>query len=98
METPQAANPTPATPTVAGDALRDAKRTSQAMTGVLLVALGAIFLVDQVGWRWGWHASFRALWPLLLIVAGIGTSLSQSTVDLVTTREVDGRVVKEVRP
>ena len=42
------------------------------MSGLLLILLGLIFLADRQGWQLGWHLSFSRLWPLVLIVMGIG--------------------------
>ena len=77
MDTPRPDTPGETTPSSvrAGFVVSD-RRWSSIVTGALLVVLGAIFLIDRVGWQWGWHLSFARLWPVLLIVAGIGTSLS----------------------
>jgi hypothetical protein len=86
-ETP-AGGTTPATRT---DVVDRAKRSSQVMTGVILIVLGLLFLVDRMGWQWGWHVSFARLWPILLIVAGLGTALTRREYDLTVQRDADGR-------
>ena len=35
--------------------------------GVILIAIGAIFLMDRIFWWFHWHH----LWPILLIIAGV---------------------------
>jgi hypothetical protein len=87
-------NETPAggtTPGMNADVVDHAKRSSQAMSGVILVVLGLLFLVDRMGWQWGWHVSFARLWPILLIVAGLGVALTQRESDLTVERDADGR-------
>src|SRR5262245_13559551 len=79
-------------------AFRHAKRQSQAFTGVILVVVGLLFLVDRLGWQWGWHLSFARLWPILLIVFGIGIALSHRDEDVVMTRAEDGSRRVDLRP
>ncbi len=52
----------------------------QIVTGVLLIALGAIFLADRLGAGPAWH--FHRLWPVILIVLGAAK---------MAVRRVDGR-------
>jgi hypothetical protein len=73
------------------------KRSSHVLTGVFLIALGCIFLVDRMGWQWGWHLSFGRLWPLLLVVAGIGTALTSRDADVTVIRDAEGRLQTEVQ-
>jgi Domain of unknown function (DUF5668)/B-box zinc finger len=35
---------------------------------IILIALGALFLLDNIGW---WHFDFNRFWPLILIAIGI---------------------------
>lgn len=46
----------------------DRRQSSQVTMGVLLVAIGLIFLGDQLGFSLSWN--FGRLWPLILIVLG----------------------------
>lgn len=41
--------------------------------GWILIAVGALFLVERLGWDWGWswHPTVRRLWPVILIVVGL---------------------------
>lgn len=41
--------------------------------GWILIAVGALFLLDRLGWdwRWSWHPTIRRLWPVILIVIGL---------------------------
>jgi hypothetical protein len=57
-------------------------RSSQILMGVLMVAVGLIFLSDQMGWVLGWHLSFSRLWPLLLIVLGVGRVIVHDDVEV----------------
>ena len=55
------------------------KQTSQAMTGMLLIVLGLIFLGRDLG---GWPEwNIQRLWPLFLIVIGIGQMISSDGAD-----------------
>jgi hypothetical protein len=47
-------------------------RRSGALLGVLLVALGAVFLVDEV---WPDFLSWEYLWPIALIAVGVAILL-----------------------
>lgn len=85
-------------PTMREDIVNSAKRSSQALTGVILIALGLIFLVDRMGWQWGWHLSFGRLWPVLLIVAGLGISLTHQDAEVTVVRDADGQPRTEVQP
>jgi cell wall-active antibiotic response 4TMS protein YvqF len=78
-------------PGMQGGVITEAKRSSQALTGVILIVLGLIFLVDRMGWQWGWYLSFGRLWPLLLIVAGIGTALTDRDTGTVLSRDAAGQ-------
>lgn len=89
-------NPTPS-PELRADAIDRAKRSSQALTGVVLVVLGVLFLIDRMGWQWGLHLSFGHLWPILLIVAGIGTAMTDRETEVRVTRDVDGKPQTEVQ-
>jgi hypothetical protein len=79
------------------DPLRQAKRHSQAFAGVVMIVLGLLFLIDRMGWQWGWDISFSRLWPVLLIVAGLGIFFSHDNADVMTRREPDGTVFRDVR-
>ena len=48
---------------------RDRDRHSGLVGGLVLITIGAIFLVDQMGWAPGFR--FHHLWPLILIVIGL---------------------------
>ena len=97
MNSDEIARDTTPSPEMRADAVNCAKRSSQALTGVILIALGLIFLVDQMGWRWGLHLSFSRLWPILLIVAGIGTALTDKDGEVTVTRDADGRLQTSVQ-
>jgi hypothetical protein len=85
-------------PTMRADIETSGKRSSQALTGVILIVLGLIFLVDRMGWQCGWHLSFARLWPILLIVAGLGTALTRQDTEVTVSRDGDGAKHIEVRP
>jgi hypothetical protein len=89
---PPEESPAPGTRTV----IDHAKRTSQVMTGVLMVVLGTIFLADQLGDAYGWRLSFRRLWPLLLIVAGLGMQFVHRDIEIIVTAG-NGEVRREFR-
>ena len=48
----------------------DRKQSSQMMTGVLMIAIGLIFLADRL--TIFPHMSLGRLWPLILIALGVG--------------------------
>jgi hypothetical protein len=52
----------------------DRRQTSQLLTGVVLVTVGLLFLGDQLDWFPHYH--FDRLWPVILVVLGIGMLLS----------------------
>jgi phage shock protein PspC (stress-responsive transcriptional regulator) len=58
-----------------GEEVRTAMRRSNAgasaMVGVLLVALGIVFLLSNLGIFWGGWLGFRILWPSILIIVGV---------------------------
>jgi len=84
-------------PTPPGVVTRD-QRSQRVLTGVTLIVLGMIFLVDRMGWQWGWHLSFGRLWPVLLIVAGLGTAFTDRDVEVITTHDAEGRPQTSMRP
>jgi hypothetical protein len=88
-------NTSPAPP---GGVVKADKKSSHVMTGVFLIVLGCLFMVDRMGWQWGWHLSFSRLWPILLIVAGIGTALTDKDAVITTIYDAEGRPQTEVRP
>ncbi len=45
---------------------------AQVISGILLVALGLIFLAGQMGWPIVAGLTFGRLWPVLLFVVGVG--------------------------
>ena len=47
------------------------ERSARLTTGLLLIAVGLLFLADHQGWSWGLHLTFRRLWPLMLVFAGL---------------------------
>jgi hypothetical protein len=53
-------------------------KSGQVLTGVILIAIGAIFFADRLGWEWawGWHPTFARLWPVILIAIGISRIMS----------------------
>jgi len=55
----------------------DRTRRRQQSAGIVLIALGLLFLAAQSGLLW-W-ISFRYLWPLILIAVGVGILLRQGT-------------------
>ncbi len=55
------------------------KQTSQAISGMLLIVLGLIFLGDQLSGNGLW--TMQKLWPTFLIVLGIGTLISSDGAD-----------------
>ncbi len=52
--------------------------SGNAVTGLLFIAVGVLFFIDRQGWMWGWDLSFSKLWPVLLIVLGVGQMLGAS--------------------
>ncbi|HEY6357497.1 MAG TPA: DUF5668 domain-containing protein [Vicinamibacterales bacterium] len=52
---------------------RDPSQASRVGIGIALIALGALFFMDRLGWDlgWRWHPTFARMWPVLLIVAGL---------------------------
>jgi len=75
--------------------LERGRRSSQALTGVLLIVLGGLFLIDRMGDQWGWHLSFHHLWPVLLIVAGLGVMFSHQDSEIKATTAPDGTVLHD---
>jgi hypothetical protein len=49
------------------------KRESNLTTGVVLIAVGALFLLHNLEWL-----NLGRYWPLLLIVAGVGLLLKRN--------------------
>jgi len=78
--------------------IRQAKRHSQAFAGVILIVVGLLFLVDRMGWEWGWQLSFGRMWPVLLIVIGLGIMFSHESGEVTAKRMDDGTVLHDVRP
>ena len=78
--------------------IRQAKRHSQAFAGVILIVVGLLFLLDRMGWEWGVQLSFGRMWPVLLIVIGLGIMFSHESADVMTRRQDDGTVLQDVRP
>jgi len=66
--------------------VRDHRQSSRVGIGIALIALGALFFMDRLGWDlgWRWHPSFARMWPVLLIVAGLA-QLASSVGDTVVT-------------
>jgi hypothetical protein len=77
--------------------MKDGTRSSQILTGVLMVAVGLIFLSDRMDWAWGWHLSFSRLWPVLLIVFGVGRVIVRDDIDACGPAPA-GEVGVETRP
>ncbi|MEZ5315857.1 MAG: DUF5668 domain-containing protein [Vicinamibacterales bacterium] len=48
-------------------------QVSELTKGLVIIVLGLLFLGDQLGWAREWQ--FGRLWPLLLIVFGLGRLL-----------------------
>ena len=55
--------------------MRKRERKSSMTSGLILIALGTIFLAEQMGadWRWGLHRN----WPVLLLVIGVAQLVVQ---------------------
>jgi hypothetical protein len=51
-----------------------------------------------MGWQWGWHLSFSRLWPVMLIVAGLGIALTHQDAEVTVVRDAEGRPHTEVQP
>ena len=50
------------------------KQTSHMTMGLVVVAVGLIMLAGQLDWDW----NFGRLWPVILVVIGVGKFLSRS--------------------
>jgi hypothetical protein len=50
---------------------RDRDRHSGLVGGLVLITVGALFLLDQMRWGFGWR--FSELWPLILVVIGLAS-------------------------
>src|SRR5262245_34163132 len=77
------------------DMLDRGRRTSQAITGLLLVVLGGLFLIDRMADQWGWELSFGRLWPVLLIIAGLAVAFSHQDSEIKVTTAPDGTVLRD---
>ena len=51
------------------------QQRSQVTSGVLLIVLGLVFLAAQSGWPIAAALNFGRLWPVLLLVLGLGRVL-----------------------
>jgi len=52
----------------------NSKQASHMTMGLVIVAIGLILLVGQLDWHW----NFGRLWPVILIVVGVGKFLSNA--------------------
>jgi hypothetical protein len=69
-------------------------RSSNILTGVVFITIGALFFIDRQGWSWGWNLSFSRLWPGLLIVMGVAQMMSSGWTD---ARPVDATTETDFR-
>jgi len=97
MDSPTNASPDRSASPELPQVVERSKQTSQVMTGVLLIVVGGIFLADRLGDAYDWNLSFRRLWPIILIVAGLGMQFSHRDSEIITTNAADGTVRREVR-
>ena len=92
---PPGTTPTTATTTTE---IVDDRSGSRYAVGIMLLAIGALFFLDRLGfeWRWHWHPTFERMWPVLLIVGGLTRFMSGSRTRTVTITNADGtRVVHQ---
>ena len=97
MDADETAGKSTTSPEMRAQIVSTGKRSSQVLTGVIMIVLGVIFLIDRMGWQWGWHASFARLWPILLIVAGIGIALTHRDTEVTVSQGPEGERSIEVR-
>jgi phage shock protein C len=87
---PAAVSPAPSTDTTGFDTLREAgsqlvsevrqgvpdPAAAQLAIGSLLVVIGSVILLHNLGWlHWPYWMRFDTLWPLLLVALGVGLVL-----------------------
>lgn len=77
----------------------DDRSGSRIAIGIMLLAVGALFFLDRLGFEWGWHwhPTFERLWPVLLIVAGLTRFMGGGSTRTVTITNADGSTVVHQR-
>jgi hypothetical protein len=96
-EMPNEPPPGVTTLTTSTEVVTDRSRSRFAM-GIMLLAVGAVFFLDRLGfaWGWHWHPTFERMWPVLLIVAGLTRFMGGGGTRTVTITKADGsRVVHQ---
>lgn len=90
--------PPPGTPGTTTTEVMEDRSGSRYAVGIMLLALGALFFLDRLGFEWGWHwhPTFDRMWPVLLIVAGLTRFMHGSRSKTVTITSLNGtRVVHQ---